>query len=191
MLSFDSLLGEIEQALQTRNAKAISKEIGIGENKLRRILNAAGFLYDTSSRIWTYKGPAGEKDTRLVSLRQYAGNTPAVPSERPLTKPKNTDIKKINTEEYKINTNIPMFTEKEIEALKSIARERLEGKAEKPVLTIQEEILRLDMRTTLKRTYVVSEDISERLNAFCEKNRVQKSDVLGVALLQLLEKYEG
>ena len=99
----------------------------------------------------------------------------------------NTEI----TEDDRSNTDITSFTPEEVAALKSMARERLQGKAEKPILTIQEAIQGLDVKTTIKKTFVISEDIAGRLDAFCKAKRIHKSDALGVAIMELLEKYEN
>lgn len=209
MLSWDSSLGEIEQALRKRNAEEVGKEIGIGINKLRRILNSAGFIYDSQGRRWIYKGAEGSGDVRPISLWKYTYGEQGSAEQpgRPTVKIGNTKITGDNksnmnitvddqkgntgiTADNKGNTDITSFTPEEVEALKGMARERLQGKAEKPILTIQEAIQGLDVKTTIKKTFVISEDIAGRLDAFCKAKRIHKSDALGIAIMELLEKYE-
>lgn len=56
MLSINSTLHEIQQAHRRdkMNMKQIARALGVGENKLRRILTSVGFEYDASLKEWRY-----------------------------------------------------------------------------------------------------------------------------------------
>lgn len=202
MLSINSTFHEIEHAHQRDNksTKAISKEMGVGENKLRRNLIAAGFEYDTSSKKWRYILLDESKDKRDMSFwafdEELKNGISSNISNKSITYVSNKDITHIpnGSNIGNIgNTNDKEFTHIEIETLKLIAQSYIENKQINMGNTsnnIIDRISQLETGTPQKKTFSIDANIIKQLDEFCETNRIKKSDALAIAIEELLARYK-
>lgn len=210
MLSISSTFHEIEQALREKNIKAVKSEMSVGENKLRRVLIAAGYEYDTSLKRWRYVVLDESKDVRNMSFwafdEQLRGNTSNTGD--------NMSNKESNISNTESNTNITKsddsnigvttgnihtnhsnnsntaFSPEEIAALKEIAQLHSSKQPPSGNPTILESIKALESDDTDRKTFVIDKQLISQLDAFCELHRVRKSDVMSVAIYDLLQKYK-
>lgn len=182
MVSINSTLQEIEIAHKEKNMKQLAKEIGIGESKLKRLLAATGYEYDTAIRRWRYVRMDETNDSRNRSLWSIM--------EQDITV-SNKDITDIETESVSESENddITNFTQDEIRVLKSVAQQQLLKDVSSSSSSILEAIRGIPDGFTSKKTFVVQDEVIEQLDTFCEKYRIKKSDFLAVAIHDALKKY--
>lgn len=203
MLSISSTFHEIEKALKVKTIKEVKNEMSVGENKLRRVLIAAGYEYDTSLRKWRYVVLDESKDVRNMSFWSFderlKGNTSNMGDNMSNTQSNNsntesnTNITKNNTEvtsSNKGNINIKGFSPEEMAALKEMAQLHLNKQPASDNQTILESIKALQSDDTDRKTFVIDKGLIAGLDAFCELHRVRKSDVMSVAIADLLQKYK-
>lgn len=203
MLSISSTFHEIEKALKVKTIKEVKNEMSVGENKLRRVLIAAGYEYDTSLRKWRYVVLDESKDVRNMSFWSFderlKGNTSNMGDNMSNTKSNNsnissnTDITQSNTKVIsgnKDNTIIQGFSPEEMAALKEMAQLHLNKQPSSTNQTILESIKALQSDDTDRKTFVIDKGLIAGLDAFCELHRVRKSDVMSVAIADLLQKYK-
>lgn len=192
MLSISSTFYEIEQALREKNIKAVKTEMQIGENKLRRLLNAAGYEYDTRQRQWHYTTLDESKDVREMSFSAFDEQLKSNTSNKG-----NTNILEDNMSNTQSNiSNIQaensfIFSQEEITVLKEIVQRHIYKQPEEAnAPTILESIKALDSTDTDRKTFVIDKQLITQLDSFCELHRVRKSDVMSVAIYELLQKYK-
>lgn len=203
MLSISSTFHEIEQALREKNIKAVKNEMSVGENKLRRVLIAAGYEYDTSLRQWRYVVLDESKDVRNMSFwafdEQLKGNTSNTEdnmsnteSNSNITKSddSNTKVTRGNIQTNHSNNSNTAFSPEEIAALKEVAQLHISKQPSLGNSTILESIKALESDDTDRKTFVIDKQLISQLDAFCELHRVRKSDVMSVAISDLLQKYK-
>lgn len=196
MLSISSTFHEIEKALKVKTIKEVKNEMSVGENKLRRVLIAAGYEYDTSLRKWRYIVLDESKDVRNMSFwafdEKLKGNTSNMNDNTSNTE-SNTDITKSNIKvisSNKDNTIIEGFSPEEMAALKEMVQLHLNKQPSSANQTILESIKALQSDDTDRKTFVIDKGLIAGLDAFCELHRVRKSDVMSVAIADLLQKYK-
>lgn len=203
MLSISSTFHEIEKELKVKSIKEVKSEMGVGENKLRRILIAVGYEYDTSLRMWRYVVLDDSKDVRNMSFWAFdeslKGNTSNMVDNMSNTKSNNSNIKSntnITQSKMKVinsnknNTDIKDFSPEELAALKEIAQLHLNKQPTSANQNILESIKDLQSDNTDRKTFVIDKGLITELDAFCELHRVRKSDVMSVAIADLLQKYK-
>lgn len=197
MLSISSTFLDIEKAHkeESKSIKVIAREMGVGENKLRRLLIAAGYEYDSSLKIWRYVLLDESKDKRNMSFwafdEKLKNGTNSNKGNNHITEKGN---KNITHNTHKSNTSNNIFSEIEIEALKSIAKSYISntkiniGNTSNNE-TIIDRIAQLKTGTPQKKTFSIDAGIISQLDKFCETNRIKKSDALAVAIEELLARY--
>lgn len=87
--------------------------------------------------------------------------------------------------EQKGETTSHEFTSQEIEALKSLIRRS------DPIATgLIGRIESLPKNEKVRKTIVISRSVGDKLDEFCKVKRVQKSDVLALAIEDIIKRYE-
>ncbi|MEC2393941.1 hypothetical protein BK709_19555 [Bacillus thuringiensis serovar shandongiensis] len=171
--------------MTNKTISILAKEVGIAEKRLSIALKAAGYKFSNSgTKGWFYIGEGNEPLDKPIQSFLTVSN--AKPPK------KNTTQFEDNTESTQNNINIPtrntegVFTSEEIQILKGLAQSMKKGNAD----VLQQAILQLPQDKKVKKTYAIPEEIETRLSNLAASKRLQKSELLSLALLELLKRYE-
>lgn len=206
----DNTIGSVIGALKTEGIKAsdIAKTInGISEKPLRRALKEAGYAFQNKApKGWQYVGEG--KEPLHKSIFDYVK-----PSVKSSSHGVHTEVTKSEgeTEFTRSNTNVvattseilpishvvhPQFTRNEVEDLVAMLQEwRINKQAEQQGIAVEEtnfheRIKALPVNDKTRKTIVIDKGIATRLDDFCAVEKVNKSDIMHLALLDFLKKYE-
>lgn len=185
MLTKESTLRDIEEANQTgkMNTKQIANALNVGENKLRRVLKAVGFIYDTQTKQWRYDHTGEEADQLFDrpfwSLTEYNVGEPI---ERGASRNKESEGASASM------ANV--LTEAEIKVLKELAA-RHTAALERENVPLYEALKNVPKGKAVQKTFVIDPGVIEALDTFCDKHRVKKSDFLTMAIQDALLKFDN
>ncbi len=186
-------LNSILTALRAGNkAEHIAKTIdGISQKPFLKALKAAGYEYSNKApKGWHYIGEGTEPIEK--SIFDYVNTiSPRV------NKPSHT----VHTEVTRSNKNVtlgspvihPQFTQNEISMLMEMLYEWQQKKVaeqSEPVQTltqVHERIKKLPQGDKTRKTIVIDKLIGERLDSYCKTERVNKSDILHLAIMDFLD----
>jgi len=114
----------------------------------------------------------------------------------------NAEVASSNTD-FTPNSPIvhPQFTHDEVRMISEMLHEWKQSKLNRPeqmdieepspgVAQVHERIKELHQGDKTRKTIVIDKGIGDRLDAYCKKERVNKSDVLHLALMDFLDGYE-
>jgi len=158
----------------------IAKDIdGIGEKRLRQALKSSGYEFKNSGeKGWHYIGEGQEPLDK--SIFDYAIG------EQKVIKSNNKVIKEVIESNNDVITG-NNFTLEEIHILKKMANNFItNGNNE----VIKQKIKSIENVDRKRKTFHFSEVLSNRLSNLADKNDISKSDLLELAVLELLERYE-
>lgn len=121
----------------------------------------------------------------------------------------NTEFTRGNTEMASSNTDFtpsspvvhPQFTHDEVRMISEMLHEWQQSKLnrsdrmdiEEPspgVTRVHERIKKMHQGDKVRKTIVIDRSVGERLDEYCKKERVNKSDILHLALMDFLDGYE-
>lgn len=187
----EATIGSILEALRTEGVKTgdVAKAIeGISEKPLRKALKEAGYVFSNKTpKGWRYVAEGVEPlDT---SIFDYVNRSnPKVNSSNTLVTRSNTDITEISPIVH------PQFTRDEVVDLMEMLQDwRMKNvmaqveKSEEPT-QVHERIKALPQGDKTRKTIVIDKGIGERLDAYCKAERVNKSDILHLAIEDFLNK---
>jgi len=190
MLSINSTFHEIENAhlRDNKNLKSIANEVKMGENKFRKLMLAIGYYHDTSVRKWYFNNDF--EDLRHMSVKEFEKLSKSNTSNKSVTRVSQKVIKSnnniISSPEQSNISNI--FTDEEILILKEIAKNH--PNTEMVYFdSILERLANLEVNKKERKTYLIDVDLIEKFDSFCKQNRVSMSDVMSIAIIDLLNKY--
>lgn len=184
-------IGNILEALRTDGIKTsdIAKMIeGISEKPLRNALKAAGYVFSNKApKGWHYV--AGGIEPLDKSIFDYVNpSNPKVKSGNTLITRSNTDITEISPIVH------PQFTRDEVVDLMAMLQdwrmknELTQVETATEHIPIHERIKALPQGDKTRKTIVIDQAIGERLDAYCKAERVNKSDILHLAIMDFLGK---
>lgn len=201
-------IGSILNALRAGNkAEHIAKEIdGISQKPFLRALKEAGYVYSNKApKGWHYKGGGVEPINKSIFDFVKSGfsnvksnssdvNTPSQAVHDEFTY-SNTEVACSNGDVIQNSPVVhPQFTQNEVSMIMEMLYEWQQRKvAEKnedneAFNQIYERIKQLPKGDKTRKTIVIDKSIGERLDKYCEVERVNKSDVIHLALLDFLNK---
>lgn len=192
---------EVIQSLNTgKKAAILGSEIGIPDKRLRAAIKAAGYAYDTKKKVWEFVGEGEEpKNKPIQYYASIAINTNSnTKSTRNIPKGNNNAIKgAVQVDELsrnnmtKCNNNYSLnLTEEEAVAFKSMLSEYMERKANETQRDrLHAQIMQLEKEKRSKKTFNISETVIEQFDSFADHMRFSKSDLLELALLDLMRRY--
>lgn len=207
MLQIDekATLNSILTALKAGNkAEHIAKAIdGISQKPFLKALKMAGYEYSNKfPKGWHYIGEDPEPLDK--SIFDYVNfNSPKVNSSSPIVHQEitqsNTDVNNSNHEITSHSPVIhPQFTQNEVSMLMEMLYEwQQQKKITEPSEEIKvpqlvhERIKRLPQNDKTRKTIVIDNGIGNRLDAYCKSERVNKSDILHLAIMDFLNKVEN
>ena len=165
-------VSEMSEKLQQQGSIAIlSKELLISEKRVRSLAKNLGFVYNQSTKHWDYEGDEGsfENEVEVKVLPSTIRNTPD----------------KISVSEK------PVFTNDEIEVLKSLIREHKRDYTLFTKYRIYEELAIIPNEgESVRNAYNLSRKTTERLKEFANDRRLPLQDLVELAIIKLLEQYK-
>ncbi len=208
-------IGSILNAIRAGNkAEHIAKAIdGISQKPFLKALKDAGYEYSNKApKGWHYMGEGAEPIERSIFDYVNSSSSNVKRTSSKVNKPSqaihtdftlgNAEVASSNIEVKNSNTDItevspvihPQFTRDEIADLVEMLQEwRMKKAAEQLGATqeskqVHERIKALPQGNKTRKTVVIDESIGKRLDDYCKNERVNKSDILHLALLDFLDK---
>lgn len=184
-------IGSILKALRTEGVKTgdVAKVIeGISEKPLRNALKEAGYVFSNKApKGWRYVGEGVEP--LETSIFDYVNRSNSKVNRG------NTLVTRSNTAITEISPIVhPQFTRDEVVDLMDMLQEwRMKNvmkqvEESKVPTQVHERIKLLPQGDKTRKTIVIDRDIGERLDAYCKAERVNKSDILHLAIGDFLNK---
>jgi hypothetical protein len=213
---FDSTIsiGSVLNALKTEGVKTadVAKAIqGISEKPLRAALKVAGYEFSNKApKGWHYVGEQPEPLHKSIfdyvkrSNLNVKDNSPKVTKSHTDVKDSNTSMKPSNTD---MKSNSPevlppspiihaQFTQEEIHDLINMlhewrmAKSMADTNTKDEKKTVHERIKDLQQNEKTRKTIVIDVNIGERLDQYCKSEKVNKSDILHLAIQDFLNRYD-
>lgn len=188
-------IGSVLAALKIEGVKTgdVAKAIaGISEKPLRSALKNAGYSFSNQvPRGWRYVGEGEEPVDTSIFDYVKRGNT-KVKSSSPKVIHSESEVNTSNPDITEISPIIhPQFTRDEVEDLVAMLQEWRMNKVEqvnvKQPRAVHERIKELPQGKKTRKTIVIDKEIGERLDVYCQTEKVNKSDVLHLALVDFLD----
>lgn len=190
-------IGSILDALKVEGVKTgdIAKVIeGISEKPLRNALKQARYEFQNKApKGWHYVGEGEQPLTKSIFDYVKQSNT-KVKDSSPKVMQSNIPVKSSNTEVTAISPIVhPQFTRDEVTDLMDMLQEWRMDKADKQLGVqepkgVHERIKSLPTGDKTRKTIVIDAGIGERLDEYCKQEKVNKSDILHLALLNFFDK---
>lgn len=181
-----SIKSILEALAEGNKAEAIAKEVeGISQKPFLNALREAGYSYSNKSpKGWHYVGEGAEPLDKSIfdyvkrSSSPKKSNSPII---HKVFTPSNNEVT-VNSPAFH-----PQFTGDEVSMIKEMLKSWKEAV---PVSeSVHDRIKHLPQGDKTRKTIVIDESIGKRLDNFCGIEKVNKSDVLNLALIDFLEKY--
>lgn len=198
MITVEQLLKRISDG---ESIKEICNTIGIATTTIQRRLKKLGYEWNNSTKEWEWKHDEEQPLNADLTKTYTKGATGKTKGNNPEITASNNDItnneEKV-TEGYSGITNSNKhitqkeksnFTKEEIAILRKIIDEYTETRNGNPELAFFHRLRSLGKIKTTRKTVVMGKEVGEKLNEFAEHYRVDKSDILTVALIEFFEKY--
>ncbi|NUC20406.1 hypothetical protein HUC00_28665 [Bacillus mycoides] len=181
-VSVKSVLNELAKKGQT--LATVSRDIvGIGSKKLSSILNELGYVHvNEGEKGWHFKGEGQEPLDENI-LDYVTRRSPKVISSNTKEDKSNKDVNESNTKVERSSTG---FTDEEIQEIRLMLEERRNNQT---VSALHDRIKQINQDEKTRKTIVLDKQLGERLDKFCKSERVNKSDVLHLAITDFLERY--
>lgn len=182
-------IGSILKAIRAGNkAEHIAKAIdGISQKPFLQALKDAGYEYSNKApKGWHYVGEGAEPLETSIFDYVKRGNI-KVKSSSPKVISSNTEVTTVSSIAH------PQFTRDEVTDLMDMLQEwRMNKAAEqmgiKEPKAVHERIKELPQGDKTRKTVVIDKGIGERLDKYCQAEKVNKSDILHLALMDFLDK---
>ena len=172
-----NVLDVVKQMNEGTKIDDIAAVLGINRKKLSKLIKENGFNYSQSTRTWN---PINEE---LAA----ATDTPAT-GEKSVKSTSRKAAKESDNSSHSLHGE---FTSKEIAILRSIIKDYSKENKPAAFTSLYDRVLTLNKEDRKRKTIVIDKSIGERLDAFKKKNKIDKSDVLEIALLMFFEKYDA
>lgn len=202
-------IGSILNAIRAGNkAEHIAKAIdGISQKPFLKALKDAGYEYSNKApKGWHYIGEGAEPIEKSIFDYVNFSSSNVKRTSSKVNKPSqaiHTDFILSNAEVASSNIEVipnspvihPQFTRDEISILAEMIHEWKQKKVAEQSGAIQEpkqlheRIKALPQGDKTRKTIVIDKAIGERLDNYCKAERVNKSDVLHLALMDFLDEH--
>ena len=194
-----STIGSILEALKVDGVKTgdVAKAIkGISEKPLRNALKQAGYEFQNKiPKGWHYIGE-GEPPLHNSIFDYVKQSNMKVKDSSPKVIQANPEVNSGNIELTPVSPIVhPQFTRDEVEDLVAMLQEWRMNKAAAQLgiqepKTIHARIKELPQGDKIRKTIVINKAIGERLDAYCQAEKVNKSDILHLALMDFFDRQE-
>lgn len=174
-------IGELLNILKNQTMQSVADQVGISPGTIRKRLKQAGFEYDPS-KTWHWPHPTDAPfDLDISDMDKTDRKTPGTPEES-IT--------------YRTGSPEP-FTGSEIRMLREFIQEWQKGQQKGSRTpqnasqeTLHDRIKVIPNETKKRKTIVINKSASDRLDRFAQANRVDKQDVLFLAIMDFIDRYE-
>jgi hypothetical protein len=165
--------------------KEISQMIGLNPSTIQRRLKKIGYSYNNSSKRWEWIGE-GEEPLDVDILEGVNASSPKVTAVR--------KAKPEAKEECEVHVNSHALSVEEIEILRDIINDWKEHHFNFNLLSkadnIYERVRGLKKEDKARKTIVIPKSVARDFDLFTEKHhKIDKSDLIHLALLDFMEKY--
>lgn len=176
-------------------AKAIE---GISEKPFRAALKAAGYEFSNRApKGWHYVGTGEEPLDKSIFDYVKQGNLQVKRNSSKVHTNVSEGELHVTMGELGVNSissTVPMqFTSDEVNMILEMLQEWRNSKEDINVLeakpSVHERVKRIPQGEKTRKTIVIDKAIGERLDVFCEQERLNKSDVMYLALEAFLDGY--
>lgn len=169
----------------------VAKQIpGISEKSFRNALKEAGYEFRNSGQKGWFFIEEGEEPLEKSIFDYVKPSSPKVHTPFTQSNEKFTE----NNKEFINNSPIvhEQFTQDEIYMIKEMLKswQKVAPTTQTNEQSLYDRIKQLPQSDKTRKTIVIDRVIGKRLDGFCEVERINKSDVLHLALADFLEKYE-
>ena len=169
----------------------VAKQIpGVSEKPFRNALKEAGYEFRNSGQKgWFFIGEGEEPLDK--SIFDYVK-----PSSLKVHTPFTQSNKKFTENNKELTNHSPIvheqFTQDEIHMIKEMLKSWQEVAPTTQINgpSLYDRVKQLPQSDKTRKTIVIDSIIGKRLDGFCEAERINKSDVLHLALADFLERYE-
>jgi hypothetical protein len=190
-------------------AKIAKEKVGIGEKKLKEALHNAGYEYRNSGQKgWYYIGEGEEplyksvfefipKPARVKKVKQtsHAGASSvnhnshtSVSNVNQTPQPIHLDVNNGRTKDEGIHTG---FTPEEVAILKELIRGYvLDDQQDSHGDDLYQRVVTLEKGKKVRKTIVINEEVGDLLDRFADQQKFSKSDLIEIAILDLVDKYK-
>jgi hypothetical protein len=188
-----SIKSILKAMAEGNKAEEIAKQIeGTSQKPFLNALKAAGYKYSNKApKGWYYA--AGGVEPLNKSIFDFHMKQSSTPKKRnshvvhdEFTS-SDTNIIPSNSELTVSSSVHVQFTNDEVSMIKEMLSSWQE--AVPAVESVHDRIKHLSQGNKTRKTIVINENIGKHLDKFCGFERVNKSDVLNLALIDFLEKY--
>ncbi|MFD9628326.1 hypothetical protein [Peribacillus muralis] len=187
-------------------AKIAKKKIPIGEKKLKEALHNAGYKYRNSGQKgWYYVGDGEEPlYTSVFEFIKLNNNHPNVKQATPMHAINVKQVSSTSSHDFKKDSPpIPLnvnsirtqehteFTPEERAILRDLIRGFvLNDQQDSHGDDLYQRIVTLGKGTKVRKTIVINEEVGALLDSFAEQQKFNKSDLIEIAILDLVKKYK-
>ncbi|MFS1519404.1 hypothetical protein V1503_23505 [Bacillus sp. SCS-151] len=154
----------IQLLKEGKSLKKISEEIGVSPRTLSRYLQSVGIVFNKIMRCWEFNVPKGDLEKEIL---------------------------------IKPNEQVPPLTDDEVLKLRVLIQSipnhlSFNSIIDLNLYTIHQAINSKVLHTPnkIRRTYGLSNDILVRFEALADSKRLYRSDLVELAIIEMLEKYD-
>ncbi|KWW22732.1 hypothetical protein AS888_00020 [Peribacillus simplex] len=182
-------------------AKIAKEKVGIGEKKLKEALHNAGYEYRNSGQKgWYYIGEGEEPIYKSVfEFVESKSSQPKVKRTSPASSPKVKETSPAGSQPIVFDVNRGRseseqdFTPEEKAILKKLIRayvldEKQDNHGSRDDL--YQRIVTLEKGKKVRKTIVINEEVGALLDRFADQQKFNKSDLIEIAILDLVDKYK-
>jgi hypothetical protein len=187
-------------------AKIAKEKVHIGEKKLKEALHNAGYEYRNSGQKgWYYIGEGEEPlYTSVFEFIKSNNSHPKVKQTTPIhafnlnqsshdlkrdSHPIPLDVNSARTQgKSSIHTE---FTPEERAILRDLIREYvLNDQQDSHGDDLYQRVVTLEKGKKVRKTIVINEEVGALLDSFADQQKINKSDLIEIAILDLIKKYK-
>ncbi|QWG35137.1 CopG family transcriptional regulator [Bacillus mycoides] len=175
---------EVLASLKESNAKEVGKEIGMCDKRLLKRLKNAGYKHSKKGGIGWYFTGQGEAPLK-ADIREFiavADDTKVETTDDVLTKKDISELRKMLSEwgPTKNAVNTIMQQKKKISAHKNI----------NPIYSLYMRIEESGTQEKVSRTVNLDKGICTKIDSVEDKHRLNRDEIVEIALFEFFEKYK-
>lgn len=180
----------LERLKRGETVTGIGEELGLHRKTIQRRLKKLGYVWDAERQRWLWKKEKG-KEPLHQSLTEVNAKWQPTEVIHTISQFVNEDGEGLSE---RIGGDSPSFTQNEIQGLKEMLAHWRQAawttSSEEQDLIARIKQIKNSQNPKVRKTIVIDEEIGRVLDDYAERKRVNKSDLLHLAILELVEKYK-
>jgi hypothetical protein len=190
----------LERLDHGENMKEICSHLNLSPTTIQRKLKNLGYTFNNSSRRWewskTDKEPSNPNLLELINKPVASRVKSNSSNNSSKVNTSNSEVTEGEESMNNISSIVPLpFTQDEIQSLKDIIKEWKQGSQNKEQIhdhaALYERIKTLKQEEKTRKTIVINQSIGQAFDEFTAREKVNKSDVLHLALEDFIKKYSS